>query len=54
MEEAGIDTDDNAVTLEGSDDRLDRVDTDRATVAGASPVSVRVNVAVYVAIRKPS
>jgi hypothetical protein len=41
--------DDDAVTPDGSDDRLDASDT----VAGVVPDAVRVNVAVYVAIRKP-
>ena len=43
---AEIDTLEAAVTPEGSDDRLDRADEDRETVAGAVPVAVRVNVAV--------
>jgi hypothetical protein len=51
---AEIDTLEAAVTPDGSDDRLDRADEDRETVAGVVPVAVRVNVAVYVAIRKPS
>ena len=51
---AEIDTLEAAVTLDGSAERLDRADADRATVAGVVPVAVRVNVAVYVAIRKPS
>jgi hypothetical protein len=41
--------DDDAVTPDGSDDRLDVSDT----VAGVVPSAVRVNVAVYVAIKKP-
>jgi hypothetical protein len=45
-----MDTLEAAVTPEGSDDRLDV----SATVAGVVPVAVRVNVAVYVAIRKLS
>jgi hypothetical protein len=46
--EIGIDKDE-AVTPDGSDDRLDASDT----VAGVVPDAVRVNVAVYVAIKKP-
>jgi hypothetical protein len=49
-----MDTLEAAVTLGGNADRLDRADADRVTVAGAVPVAVRVKVAVYVAIRKPS
>jgi hypothetical protein len=48
--EIGIDKDEpDAVTPDGSDDRLD----DSDTVAGVVPDAVRVNVAVYVAIKKP-
>jgi hypothetical protein len=48
--EIGIEKDDaDAVTPDGSCDRLDVSDT----VAGVVPSAVRVNVAVYVAIRKP-
>jgi hypothetical protein len=47
---AEIDTLEAAVTPDGSADRLDV----RDTVAGVVPVAVRVNVAVYVAIRRPS